>query len=343
MLVSLVVWIGLLAGLLAMSSFLEKRAAMRGTNRRPLPDWVDKAIRCFFLAVFITPVFAVFPWPSALFVATLLYLPTYLDGSEKKGNRLSELVRRLPVWWWMKRYFSIEIDHRMCGKLDPKRQYVIGMHPHGFLPLGSMVTVLSDICNVNDEVFNGVKVRALAASFCFYIPIYRDLLLAGGVIDAARYNAARALKHGVSLALVPGGASEGLYASPGSHKLVLKNRRGFIKLALEHGCDLLPLYSFGETDCYEQLHSMWPPIRHFQAKFQRVLGLSLPLVKNIIPMRAKITIVFGTPIHVEKVAEPSQEQVEKLLQTYIASLTELFNANAEKYIPNPENRKLEIM
>lgn len=53
--------------------------------------------------------------------------------------------------------------------------------------------------------FPGINFRVLAATFCFYIPIYRDILLWGGVVDAARYSAQNILKSGYSLALVPGG------------------------------------------------------------------------------------------------------------------------------------------
>ena len=35
-----------------------------------------------------------------------------------------------------------------------------------------------------------VEIRSLAASFVFYLPIYRDLLLSIGVTDASRYDRA---------------------------------------------------------------------------------------------------------------------------------------------------------
>lgn len=43
------------------------------------------------------------------------------------------------------------------------------------------------------SLFPGINFRALAATFCFYLPGYRELLLAGGVVDAARYSAKRIL------------------------------------------------------------------------------------------------------------------------------------------------------
>lgn len=61
-----------------------------------------------------------------------------------------------------------------------------------------------------DDLFPGVERRTLAASFAFYIPFYRDLLLGAGVCDAGKYSAERIIAKGHSLALFPGGASEGI-------------------------------------------------------------------------------------------------------------------------------------
>lgn len=48
--------------------------------------------------------------------------------------------------------------------------------------------------------------------------------------DAARYSAERLLENKLSVALVPGGATEALHVSPDKDVLFLKNRRGFIRL-----------------------------------------------------------------------------------------------------------------
>lgn len=318
---------------------MEKAAAMRGSNRKPLPSWIDKSLRMFFLVVLVYPVIVAFPWTG---LALLAYLPSYLDGAEKSGTRVSAWLAKSSIFRFVKWYFSLSIETPF-GKLDPQRQYVIGVHPHGFLPLGTLINILSDVNDIRERWLNGVKLRTLAASFCFYIPGYRDFCLGGGVIDAARYNAKRALESGYSIALVPGGASEALYAMPGRNTLVLKRRLGFVKLAMECGADLVPVYSFGETDCYNQLASVFPVFRRIQSKFQKVFGLSLPMVTNIIPKRAKICTVLGKPIRVEKLSNPTDEQVKVVLDVYIEELSKLFYAHCDRFIANPEHRKLEIL
>lgn len=53
---------------------------------------------------------------------------------------------------------------------------------------------------------------------------YREVLLGGGVVDAARYSATRILDAGFSLALVPGGATEALHNHPDHDVVYIKKR-----------------------------------------------------------------------------------------------------------------------
>ena len=45
-----------------------------------------------------------------------------------------------------------------------------------------------------------------------------------------------------------GGAPEALLAEPGKPEIILNARKGFIKLALQLGTDLVPVFGFGEND-----------------------------------------------------------------------------------------------
>jgi hypothetical protein len=44
-----------------------------------------------------------------------------------------------------------------------------------------------------------------------------------------------------------------LYAHPNTNVLYLRKRQGFIKLAMETGAQLVPVFSFGETDTFRQM------------------------------------------------------------------------------------------
>lgn len=61
--------------------------------------------------------------------------------------------------------------------------------------------------------------------------------MAGGVCDVSKESINHCLQAGSGNAavIVVGGAAESLEARPGSHKLTLKNRKGFVKIALQNG------------------------------------------------------------------------------------------------------------
>ena len=58
---------------------------------------------------------------------------------------------------------------------------------------------------------------------------------------------------GTVTVLVPGGAFEARFWSKNEVKLYLLKRKGFIKLALRHGVDLVPSFSFNEQLIFKQL------------------------------------------------------------------------------------------
>jgi 2-acylglycerol O-acyltransferase 2 len=71
----------------------------------------------------------------------------------------------------------------------------------------------------------------------FLIPFARELLLGRGFISADRHAIAAFLggQKNRAVGLVVGGAAESLHSYPGKNSLVLKKRKGFVKLALRTG------------------------------------------------------------------------------------------------------------
>jgi len=323
MLIELVVYLVVLGGLLWLLVYLENSAAFRGSKGEPLPDYVDKSLRAGFFIFMVAPLAYSFP----LSVIPLgLYLVTYLDQGERYG-RPSKLVRGFFFFDWFKSYFSLKLI--TTEPIDHRRQYLFAIQPHGILPLGGVINFISDVNDVTSKL--PVQVRGLAASACFYVPIYRDVLLGGGVVDASRYNARRVIEGGLSLWLVPGGSREALYSTPQSDTLVLKCRKGFVKLAIEHGVPIVPVFSFGETDTYDQ----WIPdsgiVWLIKDHFQKITGLSLPLLTHLIPHKAQITTLVGSPMEVQKNPNPTDEEVQRVLDQYIEHLRAFHAKYTETY------------
>ena len=103
----------------------------------------------------------------------------------------------------MKSYFSLE--NAKIADLNPEQTYIFGLHPHGLLPFGGFASFLAAGENSFSTLFPKIDVRLLVASFCFLIPIYRDILLGLGAVDASRFSADRVLASGRSIVVVPGG------------------------------------------------------------------------------------------------------------------------------------------
>jgi len=149
------------------------------------------------------------------------------------------------------------------------------------------------------------------------------------------------LSNGITVVIMIGGASESLYAHRHQNKIILEKRKGFIRLALQHGANLVPVFSFGENEVFSQVPN--PPgslLRKFQNAFQSIAGFCLPIWTGrgiftynfgIFPYRQKLVTVVGKPIFVKKKDNFTEEDVDELQHIYIKSLFDLYNKYKDKY------------
>lgn len=174
-------------------------------------------------------------------------------------------------------------------------------------------------------------------------PIIREALLIRGFISANKSSIIRALNgqsktQSKAVAIVTGGAAEALYAIPGKNTILLSNRKGFIKLALQTGSNLVPVYSFGENNLYKQVTN--PAIRRIQMFLTEKLTFAPVLCYGrwgtLVPFQAACHVVVGTPIPVKRTPDPSNAQIDSLHAAYVDQLTELFNQYKQKYDPDGE-------
>eukprot|EP00968_Pinguiococcus_pyrenoidosus_P025601 scaffold6358_cov267-Pinguiococcus_pyrenoidosus.AAC.5 len=77
--------------------------------------------------------------------------------------------------------------------------------------------------------------RTVAASVLFQIPLVREMALWTGCVDASRQTFKKLLSRGRSVVVVPGGEAEQLDTTFGEERIYIKQRLGFVSLALEHG------------------------------------------------------------------------------------------------------------
>lgn len=136
------------------------------------------------------------------------------------------------------------------------------------------------------------------------MPFFRELALSLGGIMASEKSLNYVLSKpegGNVVVLMVGGAAEAFNCRPGSYKLVLRKRKGFVRIALKNGTPLVPVFSFGETDVFSQVENPeGSKIRRMQEWLKKYIGLApaIPVGRGffqynygIVPRRKPVTTV----------------------------------------------------
>ncbi|KHJ83831.1 diacylglycerol acyltransferase [Oesophagostomum dentatum] len=136
-----------------------------------------------------------------------------------------------------------------------EKNYIVACHPHGIISMAVFANFATYGTDKNEK-FPGIRFNVCTLTSNFKTMFRRELFLLMGFIDASKESIEYVLKGketGRAVVLVVGGAEEALDAHPGYHVLTLKSRRGFVREALKTGAYLVPVYSFGENDLFEQV------------------------------------------------------------------------------------------
>lgn len=118
-----------------------------------------------------------------------------------------------------------------------------------------------------------------------------------------------------------------------------------MRLALQTGASLVPVYVFGGNDFYHQVGH-----EHLSRKHQAALTVFWGQFFTPLPFPVKCSMVLGDPISPIKdggddgsvssqciVVEPTAEQIDELLSRYMDALRRLFNQyKAQAGYPNAE-------
>ncbi|CAO3682965.1 unnamed protein product [Rhizopus microsporus] len=213
-------------------------------------------------------------WPVIIAYVTFIYF----DKAPEHGGRRFESTRYWKLWKYFADYFPVKLIKE--ADLDPSKNYVLGYHPHGIISMGAFSNFATEATGFS-KLFPGIKPSLLTLTQNFRIPFYRDLIMSLGMAAVSRRSCENILSSepGRSIVIVVGGAAESLNARPGVNDLVLKKRLGFIRIAIKHGAPLVPVFSFGENDLYEQVHNeKGSKLFAFQKKFQAIVGWTMPLI-----------------------------------------------------------------
>ena len=205
---------------------------------------------------------------------------------------------------------------------------VLAVHPHG---VASDFRILLD--GMMYDALPDREVLTLSASVLFYLPMVRELSLWTRCIDASKSVAARALRKGHSLMVIPGGEQEQIRTIQGKEEVYLSKRMGFIKLALQERAAVVPCYVFGCVDLYKTFTSFMQAPREW---LRKSFGVCIPLyygAMGLLPLRFPVHVVMGEPMEFDcKVpGSPTDEEVQEAHSKYVAALRDLYNRERHQY------------
>jgi 2-acylglycerol O-acyltransferase 2 len=240
----------------------------------------------------------------------IMPLFTFLD---KTSRRLfPELFSKLESN--IKESFKVRESNLEEGK------YIFMWHPHGVFPSSIYFHTQTQLTNWPKHLPS----KGVVFSNLQWLPFTTEIFQESNMVPSDYHPMKKTLETS-SISLFPGGMREMLYEDT----VILEKRRGIFKLALETGTPLVPVLSKGEAElckamelpeCIQEL--MKPldaciPIPTWKS-FMKIMGIT----QN--PLKDPVYTVIGEPIEVQKIEEPSEQDIGYLKIIYIDSLKKMY-------------------
>lgn len=290
----------------------------------------------------------------------------YFDRHAAVNGSRGQGIKWFRSLYWTKlfqSYFPATL-HKTVD-LPADRNYIFAAFPHGVLTTSCFLSFATDTTGFW-KMFPGIRSRVVTLDLHLLIPFFREVCFSWGAASCSREGITNLLeapndpKHprnrdgftSNAVVLIVGGAAESLHCRPNNYQLVLKRRKGFCRIALKTGSPIVPVINFGEVDLFDQPAN--PPgsrLRRFQEWVKSTTGIApvafvgrgfFQYSYGLIPRRKPINTVVGSPVEVEKIENPTQEQIDELHKRFCIALEDMFESHKSKYIENSENVKLVI-
>ncbi|XP_037036414.1 diacylglycerol O-acyltransferase 2-like protein 6 [Bradysia coprophila] len=269
-------------------------------------------------------------------VVCSIYLVFYISGflrkvTDRGGRRACQWVRNWWLWKWLLNYFPVDLVK--TADLSPDHNYLICIFPHGYLSIGAFLNFASNHSKWS-TLFPGIRPRLTSLVMNFNFPASRELYLSLGksTVSAASLTALLTQSNdprdpsnrdgctASAVGLIVGGEREQRIAANDTYKFVLKNRKGFVRIALKTGASLVPAISFGENNTFD--------LNGWRFRFNG---------------RVPITTVVGAPIRVQKNPHPDDDEVNEVHELFCKAIRVLFEEHKGHYVENSDKVQLELV
>ena len=273
-----------------------------------------------------------------VFAATLFYLvfiPLLIWGLWEKSvaclfiiiiGLISSLVATKP-WGLIKKsyifaswrhYFEFEVIRECNLSVDDK--LLFAALPHGLFPVG-----LPMAAGLSEQILQYDNLSTAVASNLFNVPFISPLLTWLGCIPATREKIIDTLEREKRCLIMPDGIMGAFCSNKDEEIVYLEQRKGFVKVALQTGASIVPIYCFGHTQLFDVYSN------GLLVGMSRFIQFSIIFYWPIVPRKRKITMVIGSPLIVEKVSEPTDEQINVVHSTFKERVVQLFDIHKASY------------
>ncbi|KAH9189055.1 hypothetical protein AeNC1_008976 [Aphanomyces euteiches] len=290
--------------------------------------WLGSVVFVAISALSIV-MFPSFRAPVVIFYALYFAVMTLLPWG--RWERFCDGVRwfniKTPYFEEQKLVFQDPDNNKAC---PAKSKALLAYHPHGILVCGWTVN------GAAHTTWKDSAISWLGTDALFILPFIAQIMYWAGGGAANRSNFESLAKAGENIALLPGGFEEASLFRYKTHQVFIKQRKGFIKLGMQYGYKVHPVYTFGEENTYWTL-PYFQEIRLFlnRYKIPAVVFWGRWWCPYMPYNNSKLVTVVGKPIQLPQIAKPTKEDVDKYHNLYMESLQALFDEFKGQYAADP--------
>ena len=238
---------------------------------------------------------------------------------------------------------SVHIENRY--RHDKPR--LMCLHPHGVVttsyPLLVGLQAIRERANIPENLVMAPLMRWHPG---FYV--MNKLIIGMNGVSSEPAAIKKFMKEQKDFMMVTGGFHESTLSAPGTDRVYLKERKGFVKYALQNNYALQPVYVFGETDAWGNPQAFLKQrlmLNNGVFGTKQGLPAAIPIghwAFPLVPRRVPMKIVVGPPINLPHIINPTQKEIDKAHDRYVRAVQELYYRGRKGTQAEVEKRRLEV-
>ncbi|KAL8427384.1 hypothetical protein Efla_006415 [Eimeria flavescens] len=243
-------------------------------------------------------------------------------------------IRTWRGWNHFHRYHRTAAVVERLENFPPRDPTIYAVFPHGIIPTAPAAMATAQFGNLLGHF------RLTAASIVRWCLLYGQLIFLGDAIAANRQSMKGSLEEGVNLLVSPGGIAEMYEMSSKQERVHLQERQGVVRIAMETGARLVPVYCFGHSQAYRLFWGV-----RFLQPVARLLRVALVFFYGRfglpVAFRVPLLYAFGRPLQIPQMDKPTRADVASAHQQLVSEVQRIFDTY--KCLYGWEDKRLEIL